>query len=58
MATYTLYRTLAGRKFAGEAIEANSDADALREARRILRGSHGELWLGDELVVRLTGKKK
>jgi hypothetical protein len=50
---YRLYRLDgAGKIMSAEWIEADSDADALREARKQVDGVRYELWARDRLVER------
>ena len=58
MATYVLYGlNEAGRISRSEPIEAESDEQALEQARALKRTTEGELWLQDRRIGRVPSAR-
>lgn len=59
MASYRLYGLDGVKKVAsGEWFEADTDADAIEAARKMMDGHDCELWKGKRLVARIPSQHK
>lgn len=55
MPAYRLYETDGTNHFQStEVVEAETDAEAMTIANRLLAGRPGELWRGEKMVCRLS----